>query len=158
MTEFNRLYIIDKTSEPSEHCENTMSCPVEYGIPQYVDYCNPPLTLEEYKIQKNNPNLIAITWEEMEKRLAQYSTNLCGKWIEINEEDYDYALECLPPKKWRDIDLKINVFAVGECYTMNIYTHCIKDCRNNEVKYFKAYLPISSTNEEVLNSYLNRSV
>lgn len=43
--------------------------------------------------------------------------NLCNNWQEIKEEQYEEALDCLPPLKWYN-----GGFYMGECYTSNIYS------------------------------------
>lgn len=149
---YNRLYIIDTSKPITGEVINTMSCLKEHGTPKYVDYCEKPTTLEEYKIKENNPNLVAMTWEQLEPHINKYRGSLCGKWKEITDDRYEYLLECVPPKRWRDIkdiNKTINVFAVGECYTMDLYAHCIKDGN----KYYSALMPISSSNETILKSY-----
>lgn len=151
METINRLYIIDSSKPFTGSIENSMSCQKEYGTPQYVDYMDKPTTFEEYKTLKNNPNLKIIEDSELDVLLAQHRASLCESWEPITEDEYYDLLECVPPKRWRNIDTGINVFAVGECYTMDLYTHCIYDKTLN--KYFKALRPIGSTDIHLLNDY-----
>lgn len=149
---FNRLYIIDESKPFNGSVENTMTCLPEFGTPEYVDYMEKPTTFEEYKKLNPEKKLKILTREDVEKYLDKHRNDIQGPWEEITEDEYYNLLECLPPKKWRDIGENISVFAVGECYTMDLYTHCIFDRSKN--KYYKALRPIGSTDERLLNSYL----
>ena len=149
----NRLYIVDSTKPITEHVINTMSC-IE-GVPQYVDFVAGNVSLEDYKIVLGNPNLIAITWEEFGPRLLEYKDSLCWNWEAISEEAYYNLLECVPPKRWRNIptvDSKlINVFAVGECYTLDLHTHCVLF----EGRHFKALAPIGVDDITLANKFIH---
>ena len=153
MNNYNRLYIIDGSKPFTGNVVNTMTCLKEYGIPQFVDYVEKNTTFEDYKKQKGNENLKIITDKELDYLLKEHRKNLFDKWTEITEDKYNDLLECVPPLRWRDIDKGINVFAVGECYTMDLYTHCIHDRVKN--KYYSALRPIGSTDIFLLNDYLN---
>lgn len=138
-----RLYIIDSTLPVSERIVNTMTC-LE-GAPQYVDYMDVNITLEDYKTKLNNPNLIALTWEEFEPRLLKYKDSLCLQWVAISKEDYFDLLECVTPRRWRNILTAhgmLNVFAVGECYTIDLHTHCVMFGG----RHFKTLAPIGVDN------------
>ena len=43
-----------------------------------------------------------IDESEYEKRNAEYENSLCNQWKEITEDEYENALNVLPPEKWRD--------------------------------------------------------
>lgn len=147
-----RLYIID-TSEPfTGSVYNTMSCQDEFE-PVYVDYQKDPTTFEEYKNKVNLP-LKLVTWEELEPMIRDYKDSICGNWMEISEEQWWDNLECLPPLKWRTIARDVETFAVGECYTFDLYTFCvrIKD------QYYSALMPIHSTDIRILNSLTFKNI
>lgn len=149
---FNRLYIVDISKPITGSVENTMSCKEELGMPIYVDYCDEPTTLAEYKIKENNPNLVAMTWEELEPHINKFRDSLCGKWTEITEERYYFLLEDLPPQRWRDIkdiNKTINVFAMMEGSHLDLHEHLIKD----KDKYFIALMPFWSSDATILKSY-----
>lgn len=153
MQDFNRLYIIDQSQPFTGSVINSMTCLKQFGEPKFVDYMETETTFEDYKKQKGNENLKVITDDELDLLLNEHRKNLCESWTEITEKQYYDMLECVPPLRWRDIDKGINVFAVGECFTMDLYTHCIHDRVKN--KYYSALRPIRSTDIFLLNDYLN---
>jgi len=66
----------------------------------------------------------AVTWDEYKKLQRE-------KWLskepkEITEEDYDYALNVLPPKGWIQNE-RYSMFFIGECYTMSFYNQYLYD-------------------------------
>lgn len=66
----------------------------------------------------------AITWEEYVKRQRE-------KWLskepkEITREEYDYALNVLPPKVWIQNE-RYSMFFIGECTTMTYYGQYLYD-------------------------------
>lgn len=79
----------------------------------------------------------AVTWEEYEKRQRE-------KWLskepkEITREDYDYALNVLPPKKWIQNE-RFSMFFIGECTTMTFYGQYLYDKVSG--KYYTALTDI----------------
>lgn len=48
---------------------------------------------------------------EFDELIAENERNQCNNWKEITEEEYERALNVLPPKKW-----KLGGFYIGECY------------------------------------------
>lgn len=143
------LYIIDPTQEFSGHCENTMTS--KEGVPIHVDYMDKPTTLEEYRIQKNNPNLIAVDYPAIKELYDKYEQKLQKPWVEITKERYEDLLECLPPCGWRNISPGLNVFYMMEAYTGNLHDHLIFD--RVQKKYFMALRPKDSTNIRLFNDY-----
>ena len=66
----------------------------------------------------------AITWEEYVKRQRE-------KWLskepkEITREEYDCALNVLPPKVWIQNE-RYSMFFIGECTTMTYYGQYLYD-------------------------------
>ena len=79
----------------------------------------------------------AITFDEYEKRQRE-------KWLskepkEITREEYDYALNVLPPKEWIQND-RYSMFFIGECTTMTFYGQYLYDKVSG--KYFYALTDI----------------
>jgi len=108
------------------------------------------LTFDEYN-KENGGTMKLLTNAEYDEWLNGQLKAICGDWEEITEKQYWYYLECVPPKKWRDLNEDLNVFFVGECYTANLYTCCIHDKAND--KYFSALRPIGSANEALINDF-----
>ena len=79
----------------------------------------------------------AITWEEYVKRQRE-------RWLskepkEITQEDWDYALNVLPPKKWIRNE-RYSMFFIGECTTMTYYGQYLYDKETG--KYYTALTDI----------------
>lgn len=108
------------------------------------------LTFDEYN-KENGGKLKLLTSAEYDQWLNGQLKSICGDWKEITKKQYYYSLECVPPKRWRDLNENLNVFFVGECYTANLYTCCIHD--KNSGRYFSALRPIGSTNEALINDF-----
>lgn len=157
----NTLFIYDPTQplNKQSRCYSTMTA--KEGTPTHVDYSgalynnnNGNFTLEEYKTFKNNPNLIAVPFDEFNtKVLIPYHESLCGEFTEITEEKYWDALECLPPMKWHDLDSNFNVFFISEAYTASIHSCFIKDKKNK--KYYTAMRDIFISDEVLLNQIVS---
>ena len=71
----------------------------------------------ETKEQYIEQGFIVMDFEEFYKRLEAYHESLCGDWQEITEEQYEDALNCLPPMKWFN-----GGFFMSEAYTGSIYS------------------------------------
>lgn len=79
------------------------------------------LTVEEYLLE--NPGFRVESWENVKNLIeALQDKHLIGQFTEISEEDYDEALECLPPQKWETVD-GVNIFRMSEYTTGNITCH-----------------------------------
>ncbi len=60
--------------------------------------------------------MYTYTSEDYEVMSKMSETQLAQTWREdCTAEDYEYALECLPPKRWENA-----AFLVGECLTHGI--------------------------------------
>ena len=84
----------------------------------------------------------AITWEEYVKRQRE-------KWLskepkEITQEDYDYALNVLPPKNWIRNE-RYSMFFIGECTTMTFYGQYLYDKASGKYYYAMADIFDEST-------------
>ena len=113
----------------------------------FVDYMEEPTTFEQYKKQKGNNALVALTWEEFEaKYYSPYLKSLCGKFKRTTKAQFWDALECLPPKRWtRGVNMEF--FFLGECYTANLYACFVR--KGNQ--YFTALRPITTPAQEIFN-------
>lgn len=108
------------------------------------------LTLEEYKKENSiDYNLIALEWDEfVEKYLKPFNDSLCGEWKEITEEDWDYALNVLPPYKWHDFGNIYNVFFCQEAQTAHLRDCYIRNYKTN--KYYHAIRSQHITDEKLI--------
>lgn len=97
-------------------------------------------TLEDLKINKNNPFLIAISLNRMYKRNRIYEQSLCAPFREITEEDYDDYLNVLPPIRYTG-----RFFFVGEPYSGNLYPFCF----TVGGRYFKGLYSVRAPKEEL---------
>lgn len=84
----------------------------------------------------------AITWEEYEKRERE-------KWLskeptEITKEEYEYALNVLPPKKWYRNE-RYSMFFIGECTAMSFYGQYLYNKENGKYYYATADIFDEST-------------
>ena len=61
-------------------------------------------------------NLIVLSESEFDELNAAHEDSMCGHWKEITEEQYEYALNVLPPKKWDN-----GGFFMGECFSGSLY-------------------------------------
>lgn len=84
----------------------------------------------------------AVTWEEYKKLQRE-------KWLskepkEITQEEYDYALNVLPPKKWIRNE-RYSMFFIGECTTMTFYGQYLYDKASGKYYYAMADIFDEST-------------
>lgn len=93
--------------------------------PENADYWNKQA--EQHRAAKFE----VMTYEEFQRR--QRAKLLAGDPIEITAEEYQHALEVLPPEQWVTID-GVTEFCMCEHITATYTTQCAKDCRNN--KYY----------------------
>jgi hypothetical protein len=113
------LYIIDPNKFEGQIISTMTS---ESNSPVFVDYTD-GLTFEQYKQQKQNPDLIALNWDDFETLYYRpYLNTLCMPFGLTTEEIYWDGLECLPPMRWtKNKDTDEEFFFVGECYTADLY-------------------------------------
>lgn len=97
-------------------------------------------TLEELKISENNPFLIAVSDNTINKMIRTYEKSLCGSFSEISEEDYYDSMDVLPP-----IRLKRNSFFVGEPYYGSLYPFRFTTCG----RYFKGLRSVRTPQAEL---------
>ena len=71
-----------------------------------------PKTAEDYIAEGYS----ILTEKEFDKLMEEYEKSRCNDWKEITEEQYEYALNVLPPIKWFN-----GGFYIGECTSGSLY-------------------------------------
>lgn len=138
------LYILDPLVKFDGQIMNTASSSNE-GI--FVHYMDKPTTFEEYKKQKGNESLIALSWEEFDSKYYQpYLTALQKDFEPITKKRFNDALECLPPMRWT-IEKGREFFFISECYTADLYA-CFVRLGD---KYYSALRGKHSSSEDIFN-------
>lgn len=102
-------------------------------------------TLEGIRARNSNPNLVAISWEELVPLLKKYHDSLQSEFEEITEEQYYYFLNCLPPARWKG-----SRFFLCEAYTGSLHKMCFR----LGDKFYAALRSIKLTDEEI-NAQIN---
>lgn len=98
-------------------------------------------TLEELKARENNPNLIAVTSEEVDNLLNRHRQELIDKpFEEITKERYYDMFECLPPER-----MGHNWFFLGEPYSYDLFHFCF----TVDDRYFMGLRRIGTPKEEL---------
>ena len=124
----------------------------------FVDHTNRGdgnLLLEDYLRERNISSYELLTWEDFDVRYNEpYLLSLQGAWKEISEEKYQDMMECLPPKRWKDLSERINLFFVGECYTATLYTACIHDRATD--RFYSALRSICTSGDDLLTDFLTQ--
>ena len=109
---------------------------------------NYPNMADHWKFQLDKTNKIlqsgfrAVTWEEYCK--LQRERWLSKEPKEITEEDFYYALNVLPPKKWIRNE-RYSMFFIGECTTMTFYGQYLQDKESGKYYYAMADISDEST-------------
>lgn len=136
-----RLYIIDPKSYKG-NIENTMD---KSPDGEFVHYMEKPTTFEQYKAIKGNENLVALEWEEFRDKYHQpYLNSLQEDFVHTTEEDFQEALECLPPAIWAR-DGNREFFFAGEAFTGDLH-YCYVRLGNI---YYKALRSRRTTKEDI---------
>lgn len=110
-----------------------------------------PSTAEtaEYYISKG---FTVMSEKDFDKLMEEYETNLCNDWKQITEEEYERALNILPPKQWYN-----GGFYIGECYSGTLYGFYQK----MNGKFYTSLQSIYTKREEILENltnYIKRNV
>ena len=109
---------------------------------------NYPNMSDHWQFQLDKTNKIlqsgfrAVTWEEYCK--LQRERWLSKEPKEITEEDFYYALNVLPPKKWIRNE-RYSKFFIGECTTMTFYGQYLQDKESGKYYYAMADISDEST-------------
>lgn len=139
-------YIIDPTEEFRGSIYNSMT----NGI---VDHSQ-GLNFEDYKRINEMPQLISIDVDTFRAEYFEpYLKRMQGPWVEITEEQFEQALNCLPPKKWKQGP--IEHFFIGECTTYTLYGCYVSHKASG--KYYSALRDIYLTSEEIIQDFLNQT-
>lgn len=84
-----------------------------------------------------------MTVEEFKPILEKYLDGLCGQWQEISEQDYNDALDALPPLRWTN----------GGFYFLERYTADVTSFYQEWYgKFYTSMQRLSYKREDVINS------
>lgn len=115
--------------------DNYQSAPVDYmdGV-----------TFAEYN-EQNGGELVALHWDAFyDEYYEPYLRGLQGEWVEITEEQWWDALECLPPMRWtRNGDKEF--FFISEAYTQDIHSCYVRV----GTRYYTARRSIRTPDDEL---------
>ena len=103
------------------------------------------ISVDEYRAE----GYAILTEEEFEKIIREHDDAMCGDWKEETAEQYEYALNVLPPMRWTD-----GGFFVSEAETDNI--HAFHQRMNG--KYYTSLQRTSTPRRDILESlktYIN---
>jgi len=77
-------------------------------------------TLEEYLFDAENKGQIVFPFDEAMKLIDEEHDKLSSQaWKEITEQDYTFALECLPPSRWERVQ-GVEFFQSRERYSCDV--------------------------------------
>jgi len=140
------LYIIDTTNAFAGSILNHMPyAPKGERDNIIVPYQDQKTTFKEYN-KLYNGKLIAMTWEEFnEDFYKEHLLKLQKPFEEIEEDDFFYMFECLPPVRYTNLG-GLEYFFISEAYTQNLHTLCI----SAKGKYFKALRPVNMSHNDIV--------
>lgn len=69
----------------------------------------------------------------------------CHPWAEIGEDDYNTALNCLPPEKWFGGIFRMSEYVIG-----NVTRHYVRIQEENTFRYFTACRTTSMTYSDMV--------
>ncbi len=98
-------------------------------------------TLEELKVQENNPHLIAVSVNRIRKMEQIYERSLSAPFCEITKDEYYDRMDILPP-----VRLKSHSFFMGEPYFGSLYLLCF----TIGGRYFKGLRSIRTPHDELV--------
>jgi len=120
--------------------ETQLQTTVENGICAYTNGKTPEVYLKEL-----GPGFVCIPLEAAIEQMERVIDNKhVSNWEEIEEDQYDYWLEVLPPEKWETVD-GVNIFRLSEYTISNVTQHCAR--YNN--KFFGATRRTSESYEDM---------
>lgn len=131
------LYIIDKDKGFKGYCENMLD---DNGHVVYGDIKD----FEEYKKEKGNENLIAITDKELDQKIAVYRQSLMKEFEEVDEDRYDMLLNSVPPYRMKRRYGCFSFF-VGEAYNLDLHDFCFEA----DGKYYKGLRGIRTSEDKL---------
>ena len=95
---------------------------------------------ESYYVDKG---YLIVTEEEFEPIHEKYLNDMCGDWKEITEENFEDALNVLPPMRWEN-----GGFFMSERYTGDV-TAFYQQIGN---KYYTSYQRLSYKRDDILEN------
>ena len=145
-------YIIDGEKEFKGIPENEIG---EDGIVKYTDNLN----FEEYKKEVNNPGLIVIDHDELDRRIHRYKRSHMKVFKEITQKEFEEKYDSMPPKRVKTRNSAFSFFMGGGEITLSLqnfyftyqgkYYHGIRDleCKEEylaaDIKEFLTYYFLS---------------
>jgi hypothetical protein len=104
---------------PGETSIHTTTYFDEFGV-EYCHYTDGK-TVAEYL--KDKPKAVLMPFDQAVDEIRTVEDwRLIKPFKEISENEYEYALEVLPPQKWLDVN-GVNIFRMSEYTTGNITAH-----------------------------------
>lgn len=140
-----KQYIIDKNAPNIGSCESILR---PDGSVMYTEF----KSFEEYQAAHPEKDLMLISEEGMMQRYEQHMQDLQEDWQEETEEDFNYALECVPFIRWSKISDTIDKFFCGEPYSGLLHRCHVYDSLSN--KYYSALRSVAATDEELLLDFV----
>jgi len=89
---------------------------------------------------------VILTSEEFDQIVKEHDDALCSHWKEESEEQYEYALNVLPPMRWY-----AGGFFVPEAYTSDLYDFH----QELDGHYYTSLQRSGSNREQILESLRN---
>ena len=93
-------------------------------------------------------NLVVLSEEEFDALKEENENSMCGQWKEVTEQEYEDALNVLPPKRYAN-----GGFFMGECYSGSLYSFYQEINGKFYTSLQKIYTPRPEILEN-LNNYL----
>lgn len=96
-------------------------------------------TAEQYRAD----GFFIVSDSELDALIAEYENSMSGDWHEITEEQFEDALNILPPRKWHD-----GGFYACEAYNGTLHSFY----QEHNGKYYASLQSIHAKREDVLQS------
>jgi hypothetical protein len=109
---------------------------------------NKGATFGEYCKQRPESKFELVSWDKFNELHEKHFER---PFTECTEEQFDDALECLPPLKLHWINQRYNVFYLGECYSGLFYSLYIFDKVTG--KYYSGLKKITLTDPQIVDIY-----
>lgn len=142
----NRLYLVNLDEPFRGHTQSIVD--KETSFVYYTD-----MYLQDYVKSKGIKNWHLLNWDSFYEIYDKpYHEKLGSKpFKEISEEKYWEMLECLPPMRWHDAAVGVNVFFISEAYTAYLHDCFICLTKGGVKKYYVALRSKFSRDEDLLN-------
>lgn len=86
---------------------------------------------------------LIVTEEEFEPIHEKYLNDMCNNWKEISEDQFENALDVLPPLRWRN-----GGFYISEMYTSDV-TNFYQQLGD---KFYTSYQRLSYNRDDILSN------